>query len=129
MLRFNINNTNNYHMCMTFLDFMQIVSALSAKANKGMLPMMNCIYCNITLQRSCLIKAKFHYAVQLASRSQTSSRPNSITLSSLRPAREQVCDQLATRELLERWAKTCVCTSYACRRPNSITLSSFRSAR
>jgi len=33
------------------------------------------------------VKAKFHYAVQLASRSQTSSQPNSITLSSLRPAR------------------------------------------
>ena len=43
-----------------------------------------------------LFKAKFHYAVQLASRSQTSSRPNSITLSSLRPAHEQVCDQLAS---------------------------------
>jgi len=41
-------------------------------------------------------KAKFHYAVQLASRSQTSARPNSITLSCLRPAREQVCEQLAS---------------------------------
>ena len=45
---------------------------------------------------ACTVKPKFHYAVQLASRSQTSSRPNSITLSSLRPAREQVCDQLAS---------------------------------
>jgi len=47
------------------------------------------------------IKAKFHYAVQLTSRSQTSSQPNSITLSSLRPAREQVCDQIAS------WSQTC----------------------
>jgi len=38
--------------------------------------------------------AKFHYVVQLASRSQTSSRPNSITLAGLRLAREQVCDQV-----------------------------------
>ena len=45
---------------------------------------------------NCCIKAKFYYAVQLASRSQTSSRPNSITLPSLRPARQQVCDQLAS---------------------------------
>ena len=37
------------------------------------------------------LKAKFHYAIQIASRSQTSSRPNSITL--LRPAREQVRDR------------------------------------
>jgi len=43
-----------------------------------------------------LVKAKFHCAVQLASRSQTSSRPNSITLSNLRPARGQVFDQLAS---------------------------------
>ena len=35
------------------------------------------------------LNAKFHYAVQLASKSQTSSRPNFITLSSLRPAGEQ----------------------------------------
>jgi len=48
-----------------------------------------------------LLKAKFHYAVQLARRTQTSSRPNSITLCSLRPDREQVCDQLAS------WSKTC----------------------
>jgi len=41
-------------------------------------------------------KSKFNHDVQLASRSQTSSRPNSITLSSLRPGREQVCDQPAT---------------------------------
>ena len=38
------------------------------------------------------VKAKFHHATRLASRSQTSSRPNSITISSsragLRPARE-----------------------------------------
>jgi len=46
--------------------------------------------------RCGLIKAKFHYAVQLASRSQTSARPNSTILSSSRPAREQVCDQLAS---------------------------------
>jgi len=43
-----------------------------------------------------LVKAIFHYAVQLASRSQTSSQPKSITLSSLWRAREQVCDQLAS---------------------------------
>ena len=39
-----------------------------------------------------MVKAKFHYAIQLASWFATSSRPNSITLSSsragLRPARE-----------------------------------------
>ena len=38
-------------------------------------------------------KAKCHYAVHLASRPQTSSRPNSITLSSLRTARELVAEQ------------------------------------
>jgi len=53
------------------------------------------------LRVSCTVKTKFHYAVQLASRSQTSSRPNPITLSSLWPAREQVCDQLAS------WFATC----------------------
>ena len=58
--------------------------------------------------RTRLIKAKFHYAIQLA----TGSRAG------LRPARELV------RELLASWTKTCVCTSCACRRPNSITLSS-----
>jgi len=46
------------------------------------------------------VKAKFYYAVQLASRSQPSSRPNSITLSSWRPAREQICDQLASRSAI-----------------------------
>jgi len=35
---------------------------------------------------SNLVAGRFHYAILLASRSQTSSRPNSITLSSLRPA-------------------------------------------
>jgi len=40
------------------------------------------------------VKAKFHYAVQLASRLQTSVRPNSIKLSSLRPAREKRCAEL-----------------------------------
>ena len=49
---------------------------------------------NVT--NSYLVKAKFRYAVQLASRSQTSSRPNSVTLSNLRSARGQVCDQLAS---------------------------------
>jgi len=34
-----------------------------------------------------LLKAKLHYAVQLTSRSQTSSRPNSITLFNFRPDR------------------------------------------
>ena len=34
------------------------------------------------------VKAKFHYAIQLARWSQTSSRPNSITLAGLLPARE-----------------------------------------
>ena len=43
------------------------------------------------------LKAKFHYAAQLAGRSQTSSRPNRITLSSLRPARELVSDLLASK--------------------------------
>ena len=46
------------------------------------------------------VKAKFYYAVQLASRSQPSSRPNSITISSWRPAREQICDQLASRSAI-----------------------------
>jgi len=58
----------------------------------------------------CVSQAKFYYAIQLASRSQTSSRPNSITLSSLRSARagreldsvmkfgrELVCDLLASK--------------------------------
>jgi len=43
------------------------------------------------------VKAKFHYAIQLASWSQTSSRWNSIKLSSLWPPREpaRVADQVA----------------------------------
>jgi len=49
----------------------------------------------------CVSQAKFHYTVQLASTSQTSSRPNSIALFSLRPARQQVCDQLVS------WSQTC----------------------
>ena len=52
----------------------------------------------------CVSQAKFHYAGELASRSQTSSRPNSITLSSLRaglrPARELVADLLLVVDLL-----------------------------
>jgi len=51
---------------------------------------------NLRVHVVCVSQAKFHYAVQLASRSQTSSRPNSITLSSLGPAREQVYNQLAS---------------------------------
>ena len=69
----------------------------------------------------CAVKAKFHYASR--SLTLTSSQPNSITLSSLRLTREQVCDQLAS------WTKTHVCTSCACRRPNSITLSSLLAGR
>jgi len=46
----------------------------------------------------CVSQDKFNDTgpVQLASRSQTNWRPDSITLSSLRSAREQVCDQLAS---------------------------------
>jgi len=54
------------------------------------------------------LKAKFYYAIQLA----TSSRAD------LRPGRELVC------KLLASCTKTCVCVSCACRSPNSITLSS-----
>jgi len=43
----------------------------------------------------CVSQAKFPYTDQLASRSQTSSRPNSITLPSLRPARELVASWTA----------------------------------
>jgi len=45
----------------------------------------------------CMSQAKFHYTVQLASRSQTSSWRNSIMLSSLRPAHELVADLLASK--------------------------------
>ena len=48
----------------------------------------------------CVSQAKFSYTVQLASRSQTSSRPNSIRLSKLRPAREQVYRLRPARELV-----------------------------
>jgi len=57
-----------------------------------------------------LLKAKFRHPVQLASRSQTSLRPNSITLSSLRPALDQVCNQLASwlqaGQRNEIWSRT-----------------------
>jgi len=79
-------------MCITSVDFMQIVSALSAKANKGMIPIMNCIYCNT-----------IHYSEAAW------QKPNSITLSSSlagrRPVRNQIplhcpaCDQLASRSV------------------------------
>jgi len=61
------------------------------------------------------VKAKFHYAVQLASRSQTSSRPNSITLSSLRAARELVSQagSRAASELDEDMRVYVVCLSQA----------------
>jgi len=45
----------------------------------------------------CVSQAKLHHSVQLASRSQTSLRPNSVTLSSWRPARELVADLLVSR--------------------------------
>jgi len=51
----------------------------------------------VGVSASCPVKAKFHYAVQLASRSQASSRPNRVMLSSLRAARELVADMLASR--------------------------------
>jgi len=61
-------------------------------------------------QLSRSVKAKLHYAVQLPSRLQTSSRPNSITLSSLRSAHEQVCDQLASLSQAKQrngiWSRT-----------------------
>jgi len=43
----------------------------------------------------CVSQAKLHYAVQLASRSQTSSRPNTITL---RPARRLASEQHSVME-------------------------------
>jgi len=56
-----------------------------------------CFYCllfmSVLLCNVCLSKAKFHYAIQLASRSQTSSRPNSIALSI---ARNQLASRSAT---------------------------------
>jgi len=74
-----------------------------------------------------LLKAKFHYAVHLSSRSQTArgqmrlrySQLATSSLGGLWPARELV------RELLASWTKT----SSACRRPNSITLSSSLAGR
>jgi len=98
------------------------------------------------------VKAKFHYAIQLASRSKTSLRPNSIRLSSSRPAGEQVCDQLASQpragsrpasELGEdmrvhvvyvsqvkfHYAVQLASRSQISSRPNSITLSSLQPAR
>ena len=46
------------------------------------------------------------YAVQLASRSETSSRPNSITLSSLWPAHELVAEQDSVMEYGLNWSAT-----------------------
>ena len=52
----------------------------------------------------CVSQAKLHYSVQLASRSQNSLRPNSITLSSLRPARELVAEQDSVMEYGLNWS-------------------------
>ena len=72
--------------------------------------------CKVSCFKS-LVKSKFHYAIQLATRSQAG----------LRSARELV--RKLVREQLVSWTKTCVCMLCACCRPNSITLSSSRPGR
>ena len=54
-----------------------------------------------------VLKAESHYAVQLASMSQTSSRPNSITLFSLRPGLKLVAEQDSVMEYCLNRSATC----------------------
>jgi len=92
------STTNDFVNQRVPCDTMKVGGNLDSKGYGIATPQGSDLRCVLYTDSSAAspVEAEFRYAVQLASRSQTSSRPNSITLSSLRPAREQVCDQLAS---------------------------------